>query len=215
MVPKPIMTTSDADTPATLEFWFDFGSNYSYLAMMRIDALAERHAVAIAWKPFLLGPIFKSLGWATSPFLLQKEKGNYVWTDMARQCEKYHLPWTRPTSFPRRALLPTRVALIGAEQIWIGAFCKRIMHLNFAQDQDIDTPDVIEEVLTSLGLPARELIDQAQSDDNKRRLHAQTQAALQRGVFGAPMFFFGDQMFWGNDRLEDALALASRGRSQA
>src|ERR1700686_5518097 len=122
------MTAPDADTPATLEFWFDFGSSYSYLAMMRIEALAEQHAVAIAWKPFLLGPIFKSFGWATSPFLLQKEKGNYMWRDMARQCEKYRLPWTRPSNFPRRALLPTRVALAGAEQIWIGAFCKRIMH---------------------------------------------------------------------------------------
>jgi 2-hydroxychromene-2-carboxylate isomerase len=56
---------------------------------------------------------------------------------------------------------------------------------------------------------------QAQSDDNKRHLHAQTQEALRRGVFGAPMFFVGDEMFWGNDRLEDALALASRCRSQA
>ncbi|WP_266160873.1 DsbA family protein, partial [Dyella silvatica] len=65
-----------------IEFWFEFGSNYSYLSLMRIEALAAEHGVALAWRPFLLGPIFKSFGWDSSPFVLQQAKGAYVWHDM-------------------------------------------------------------------------------------------------------------------------------------
>lgn len=207
-----IDTTVDAPVagkPASLEFWYEFGSNYSYLSVMRIDALVERYGVSIAWKPFLLGPIFKSFGWQNSPFVLQKEKGAYTWQDMARQCAKYGLPWTRPTNFPRSALLPMRVALIGADQPWIGDYNKRMMQINFAEDRDIDSPVVVSEVLTELGLPASRLIAEAESDDNKLHLRAQTEAARLRGVFGAPTFFVGAEMFWGNDRLEDALMLAA------
>lgn len=192
-----------------LECWFDFGSNYSYLALMRIDDLAAQHGVHLVWKPFLLGPIFTSLGWAASPFVLQKQKGAYMWRDMERQCEKYGLAWTRPTSFPRRALLPLRVALLGAGQAWIGPYCRRIMELNFVADRDIDEASVVGEVLSGLGLPAAELIAAAGSDATKVALRAQTEQAARRGIFGAPTFFAGDEMFWGNDRLEDAILFAA------
>ncbi len=189
-----------------IEIWFEFGSNYSYLSVMRIEAAALQFQVTVRWKPFLLGPIFRSLGWSTSPFVLQKAKGDYVWTDMARQCRKHGLPWQRPTVFPRSALLPLRVALVGAEQPWIGAYCRRIMTLNFAEDREIDDPRLVAEVLTELGLPAQGILEEAQSDANKLRLRRQTEAAQARGIFGAPTFFVGDEMFWGDDRLDDALA---------
>jgi 2-hydroxychromene-2-carboxylate isomerase len=162
-----------------------------------------------------LGPIFKSFGWSTSPFVLQKEKGEYVWRDMARQCEKYSLPWTRPTVFPRKAILPMRVALLGAEEPWISDYSKRMMRINFAEDRDIDTPQVVGEVLAALGLPAPDLLGAAQSEDNKLRLREQTEEARRRGVFGAPTFFVGSEMFWGNDRLEDALRFAAGSGARA
>lgn len=196
-------------TPATLEFWYEFGSNYSYLSVLRIEALAARHGVPLAWKPFLLGPIFKSLGWDSSPFVLQRQKGAYTWQDMRRQCAKYGLPWTQPTVFPRSAVLPARVALLGAGQPWIAAFSQRIMTLNFAEDRDIDRADVVAEVLTELGLPAAELIAAALGEANKQALRDQTELARQRGLFGAPTFFVGDEMFWGNDRLDDAVLYAA------
>jgi len=136
-----------------IAFWFEFGSNYSYLSVMRIENAAVKHGVKVIWKPFLLGPIFKSFGWNTSPFVLQKEKGEYMWNDMVRQCRKYDLPWTRPTTFPRSAVLPLRVALIGAEQPWMGEYCKRIMLNNFAKDRDINSQETVGEVLAQLGLP--------------------------------------------------------------
>ena len=202
-------------TPATteaIEFWFEFGSNYSYLSVMRIEEAATRLGVRINWKPFLLGPIFRSIGWDTSPFVLQKAKGDYDWKDMARQCEKQQLAWTRPSKFPRTALLPLRVALVGAEQDWMGAFCRRVMSLNFAEDREIDTLEVVTDVLAQLGLPPQQIIDEAQSEANKLRLRQQTEAAAGRGIFGAPMFFVGDEMFWGNDRLDDALLYCTRER---
>ncbi|WP_233836149.1 2-hydroxychromene-2-carboxylate isomerase [Paraburkholderia sp. ZP32-5] len=188
-----------------IEFWFDFGSNYSYLSMMRIEALAAARHVQVLWRPFLLGPVFRQMGFENSPFVLQKEKGAYVWKDMERQCRKYGLALTRPSVFPRAALLAMRVAVLGANEQWMAAYCRKIMQLNFVDDRDIGSIDVVSEALDALGLPAQRLIAEAQSDANKLRLREQTESAINKGIFGAPTFFVGDEMFWGNDRLEDAL----------
>jgi 2-hydroxychromene-2-carboxylate isomerase len=106
-------------------------------------------------------------------------------------------------------VLPARVALVGAETPWMGEFCRRVMQLNFAADQDMDSPALIAEVLGQLGLEATEIIDAALQDTNKLNLRGQTELAASKGVFGAPTFFVGGEMFWGNDRLDDALALAA------
>lgn len=197
---------ASATTPARrIEFWFDFGSNYSYLSVMRIEAEAAARGVSVDWRPFLLGPIFRALGFDNSPFVLQKEKGAYVWKDMERQCRKYGIALTRPSVFPRAALLALRVALLGAEREWIAAYCREIMQQNFVHDRDIGSIEVVSEALAKLGLPAQQIVAEAQSDANKLRLREQTEAAASKGIFGAPTFFVGDEMFWGNDRLEDAL----------
>lgn len=196
-------------TRRSIEIWYDFGSNYSYLSVMRMEEACARLGLAVVWKPFLLGPIFKSFGWSTSPFVLQKEKGDYMWKDMIRECRKYGVPWTRPTVYPRISLLAARVALLGADQPWIGGFSREIMLMNFARDRDINSPDVVGEVLTQLGLPAAKILEEAQMEQNKLRLREQTETAKAKGVFGAPTFFVGEEMFWGNDRLDDALAYAA------
>ncbi|MGK5078289.1 2-hydroxychromene-2-carboxylate isomerase [Janthinobacterium sp. HLX7-2] len=195
--------------PATLEFWFDFGSNYSYLSAMRIEELAREREVKILWKPFLLGVLFKELGWETSPFVLQQRKGDYTWRDMARQCAKYGLPWRQPSSFPRTALLPMRVAMIGADQGWIAPFAQRMMTMNFAADRDIDNVDAVSAVLIGLGLEAPAILALALTQDNKLRLRRQTQQAQAQGLFGAPSFICAGELFWGNDRLDDALLHAA------
>jgi 2-hydroxychromene-2-carboxylate isomerase len=199
---------------AEIEFWFEFGSSYSYLSVMRIEDEARRSRIGIRWKPFLLGPIFRALGMGNSPFVLHKEKGAYVWQDMARQCRKYGLRWQQPSAFPRLGVLPSRVALVGAEELWIGAFCRHVMELNFALDQEISQPEPIGSILTELGLPARDILSEAQSEPAKIRLREQTEEARRRGVFGAPTFFVGTEMFWGNDRLDDALRFASERAQQ-
>jgi 2-hydroxychromene-2-carboxylate isomerase len=204
------MSATAQQSPAAIELWFDFASVYSYLSVMRIEALAQSSRVAVLWKPFLLGPIFKSLGWTTSPFLLQPQKGAYMWRDVERQCGKYGLAWRRPRDFPVRTLLATRVALLAADEPWIGRFCRRIMLMIFAEDRDVDVPQTVGEALGGVTPDAAGLLGAARLEETKARLRQQTEAARSLHVFGAPTFFVGAEMFWGNDRLEDALAFAAR-----
>jgi 2-hydroxychromene-2-carboxylate isomerase len=111
-------------------------------------------------------------------------------------------------------VLAARIALHGAQQPWIEQFCKQVMLHNFADDLDIATETSMAAVLGEMGLDAPAIIAAAQSNENKLRLRECIEQAKARGVFGAPTFFVGDDMFWGNDRLDDALALARQRVSQ-
>jgi 2-hydroxychromene-2-carboxylate isomerase len=191
-----------------LQFWFEFGSNYSYLSAMRIEEAARGAQVTIEWKPFLLGPIFRELGWENSPFVVQAAKGNYVWRDMEREARKYRLPFNKPSVFPRVSLLPMRVAMLGSDQPWIGQFCRAVMRQNWVDYLDINHPLHVRQALSGLVADPDEVMRQAQDAANKLRLREQTAEARERGIFGAPTFLVGDEMFWGNDRLDDALGYA-------
>jgi 2-hydroxychromene-2-carboxylate isomerase len=118
---------------------------------------------------------------------------------------KYGLRWQRPSVFPRNALLAARVALQGEGPALAGAFCEQVMLANFADDREIGDEAVIAGILTGLGAGQHGDHRRSQDDACKAALRARTAEAQARGIFGAPMFFVGDEMFWGNDRLEDAL----------
>ncbi|MCK9988075.1 MAG: hypothetical protein AzoDbin1_04547 [Azoarcus sp.] len=193
-----------------IEFWYEFASSYSYLSVMRIEALAADAGVAVEWKPFLLGPVFLAMGWNDSPFNIYPPKGRYMWRDLARLADKYGLPFRVPSRFPRNGLLAARLALLGGEQGWVAEFSRRVMLANFAEDREIGEPEVIGAILAELGLPVDELLAAAVTEDNKRALRRQTERAAELGMFGAPSFRVGDELFWGNDRLEDALAWSRR-----
>ena len=193
-----------------VEFWFEFASTYSYLSVMRIERAAEAAGVDIEWKPFLLGPVFLALGWNDSPFNIYPPKGRYMWRDLERLAEKEGLPFRRPSRFPRNGLLAARVALVGVEEGWVAPFARAVMTANFAEDREIGEEAVIVEILATLGLPAEGVIARAQADANKLALRCQTERAAELGLFGAPSFRVGEELFWGNDRLEDALAWARR-----
>lgn len=191
-----------------LEFWFEFASTYSYLAAERIEALAA--GVTIVWRPFLLGPIFASQGWNNSPFNIYPVKGKYMWRDMERLAADYGLPLRHPSAFPRNGLLPARVALAHADQPWIGRFVRAVYRANFAQDREISDAAVIGEILASLGIEAKAALAAANEEANKAGLKAQTERAIALGIFGAPSFTVGEELFWGNDRLEQAIAFARK-----
>ena len=108
-----------------LDFWFDFASTYSYPAAMRIKPLAATAGVKVRFRPFLLGPIFKAQGWATSPFNLYPAKGRHMWRDLERLCTDLALPFRRPDPFPQSSLLAARVALAGLDAGWGEDFCRR------------------------------------------------------------------------------------------
>jgi 2-hydroxychromene-2-carboxylate isomerase/predicted O-methyltransferase YrrM len=197
-----------------LEFWFEFASTYSYPAAMRLRAAARKARVEIAWRPFLLGPIFKELGWNDSPFNLQPAKGRYMWRDVARVCADHGLPFRRPSAFPRNGLLAARVAIAGDGEDWLPAFVERVYTANFAEDRDIAKREVVLNCLGEAGADSDAVLAAALSDENKARLRAQTELAIGKGIFGAPSFVVDGELFWGNDRLEHALARA-RGWSVA
>jgi 2-hydroxychromene-2-carboxylate isomerase len=199
---------------STLDFWFDFASTYSYPAAMRIGPLARQAGVEVRFRPFLLGPIFKAQGWTTSPFNLYPEKGRHMWRDLERLCAELGLPFRRPDPFPQNSLLAARVALAGLDHDWGKDFCRAVFRAQFGDGRRIDDPAVITDVLTDMKIDPQPALVAAQSDEIKTRLRSETEAAQGLGLFGAPSFSTTDgELFWGNDRLEQALRWAKSGRS--
>jgi 2-hydroxychromene-2-carboxylate isomerase len=191
--------------PAPLGFWFEFASTYSYPAAERVEELAARAGCRVEWRPFLLGPIFAAQGWDDSPFNVYPAKGRYMWRDVARVCARQRLPFARPTRFPRNGLLAARVACLGAAEPWCPRFVRAVYRANFVSDRDIADRAVIEELLADAGVPGAATVERALAPANKERLREQTEEAVRLGIFGAPTFTVGAELFWGNDRLEDAI----------
>ena len=194
---------------AVLDFWFDFASTYSYPAAIRIGALAPDAGVAVRFRPFLLGPIFKAQGWTTSPFNLYPAKGRYMWRDLDRLCTDLKLPFRRPDPFPQNSLFAARIALAGLDHTWGEDFCRAVFRAEFCDGCRIDDAGTMSEILAGLKVDPHPVLAAAQSDAIKARLRIQTEEAQQRGIFGAPTFTTADgELFWGNDRLEAALRWA-------
>jgi 2-hydroxychromene-2-carboxylate isomerase len=201
---------------ATLDFWFEFSSTYSYPATMRLGALAAQARVVVRLRPFLLGPIFQAQGWNTSPFNLYPAKGRHMWRDLERICAELKLPFRRPDLFPQSGLLAARVALAGLQQaagsaVWVEDFCRAVYRVQFAEGRRIDQPETILAILSDLKVDAERILAVAHTTDIKDKLRAQTAEAQRLEIFGSPTFITLDgEMFWGNDRLESAIAWAKR-----
>jgi 2-hydroxychromene-2-carboxylate isomerase len=193
-----------------IEFWYEFASTYSYPAAMRIEALAEAAGVEVVWRPFLLGPLLHAhQGMTDSPFNVVPVKGKYMWRDMERVCQEQGLPLTHPSQFPRNTLLAARVAVAGLEDGWTPAFTRKVYEANFVADQDISKPEVLEPLLAEVGAAPLAVLEAANGPAVKARLKAHVEQATARGLFGSPSFITADgELFWGNDRLEQALSWA-------
>lgn len=194
----------------TLEFWYEFASTYSYLSAMRIEALAESAGVELRWRPFLVGPIFAAQGWTSSPFNIYPAKGRAMWRDLEREAARLGLPPVRrPDPFPQNSLSATRAATYGMDHDWLIPFSKAVYASEFGEGQSIAEPPAIVALLNGLGLDGTIILKSAAAEANKMRLRANGEEARSRGIFGAPTFLTEDgELFWGNDRLEQALAWA-------
>ncbi len=188
-----------------MEFWFEFASPYSYVAAETIDAKSCGAGVDVAWRPFLLGPIFALQGWRDSPFNIYPAKGAYMWRDMERLCAREKLAWRRPTQFPRNGLLAARVAIALEDLGATNRFAKAVFRANFVDDRDISDPAVIASALQSMALPSEVWLNRAASEEIKAALRKRTDEAMARGLFGAPSFIANGELFWGGDRLDQAL----------
>ncbi len=188
-----------------MQFWFDFASTYSYVAAMRAEDECRRAGIPLEFRPFLLGPIFQQqLGIKDSPFNVHPERGRYMWRDLERLCHKYALPWRRPSVFPRNSVLAARVACCAGPLT--GAIVRAIFHANFAEDREISDPAVIRAIIDGGGGSGEELLQLAGTPENRARLRVNTEEAQRLGIFGAPDFIARGELFFGQDRLEDAIA---------
>ncbi|MDH1706454.1 2-hydroxychromene-2-carboxylate isomerase [Acinetobacter johnsonii] len=196
----------------TVEFYFDLGSPYSYLAYYRLLQMAEQQEIQIVYKPILLGGVFKATG-NRSPIEIPV-KGVYSILDMQRWAEYYQIPMQMNPHFPMNTLTLMHI-LTGVQLLSLEKFeqvLKLLFDAMFATQQNLNEPTVLAEVLKPSGFSVEDIMSMVQSEVVKQKLITETEQAIQRGIFGAPTFFVGDEMYWGQDRLhfvEQALNKAS------
>lgn len=197
-------------TNRIIEFWYDFASTYSYLAVERIEALAKTNKLVVTWKPFLLGPIFKANGVVSTPFTSNKPKADYMWRDIQRSAKIYKIPFVSSTiKMPQNGLLAARVALCLDDGAKRAAFTKQVYRAQFAHGKDIAQLATLADILLKLGYKPAEILVQTQAAEIKQQLFANTADAQTKGIFGAPSVITPNgELFWGNDRLEDAIEWA-------
>lgn len=194
-----------------IEFWYDFASTYSYLTAMRIEPLAKAAGVRAAYRPFLLGPIFKAQGLTTSPFAANPVKGQYMARDIARIATARGLVFHIPDPFPAHSLAAARIAMVAEAEGWIEPFTHAVFAAEFAELKDIAAIDVLASIVSGLGHDPARISAASGAPKMKAALRDRTNAAAQNGIFGAPTFVTNDgELFWGDDRLEQALAWAGK-----
>ncbi len=183
----------------TIEFFWDVGSPYTYLASTQIDRIAENCNITAQWRPFLLGGVFRETG--NRPPIEVAAKGAYMLQDLQAWADCYQVPFSFASDFPVNSLVPMRAA-VGADRLGKGReFGAAIMRLYWAEGKNPSDPEVIKMVSLSIGLDDKKLSQMVQEGEIKDALKENTAEAVRRGAFGAPTFFVGDKMFWGNDRL--------------
>jgi 2-hydroxychromene-2-carboxylate isomerase len=185
-----------------LDFYFEFYSPYGYLASLQIDEIAERHGRQVNWKPFMLGATFKITG--HGPLIGTPMMGEYTMKDLHRSARLRGATFRFPDEFPKASLNCARAyyALVDDQPDKAKALAKAIYHAIFGLGQDGTKIELIAELAEALGIDAPFIKDAIQTPEIKDRLKQETQAAIDRGVFGAPFIFVDDQPFWGNDRLD-------------
>jgi 2-hydroxychromene-2-carboxylate isomerase len=193
----------------TMEIWLEYASTYSYLTVARVGALARERGVTLDWQPFFLPPVRdkQNMGF---PFPEESAKTAYMWKDLERRARRYGLPYRRPEQYPVNSLQTIRVALLGAREGWCQPFTEEAFRLHWTEGVLIGTDENMAQALRKAGQDAERVLPLASSPENKEALKAQTPRALERGIFGAPSFVAGGELFWGDDRLEDAIEWAAR-----
>jgi 2-hydroxychromene-2-carboxylate isomerase len=209
-----------------LDFWYDFASPYAYMAAMRIEKLAAEaggEGVTLRWRPFIIGPLFKEFGHDLSPVFDNQVKWRYLLADVPRQAAYYGVPMSAARlEGPVPSMLGARVALLlasegegegeGEEDNLCPPFTRALYQASFAEGRNIAEPEVVAAVLEGMGADAKAVIARALTAENKQALKDQVAAAMAAGLFGIPSYTIAakdNELFWGNDRLEQAIAAAA------
>ncbi len=184
-----------------VEFWFDFSSPYAYIASTLIDDIADEYGRTVTWRPFLLGVVFKETGNAS--LISQPLKGAYSRHDLERTARFFEVPFKLPDPFPVATQATARAFywLDRQDPDLAKDFAASCLHSFFAEGHDISKPEVIADVAKALGADSEALLEAIQTPDVKALLKDATDAAIAKGVCGAPFFFVDGEPFWGADRL--------------
>jgi len=197
-----------------VEFWFDLGSPAAYLAWKRLPKFLTQTGAIAAHKPMLLGGVFRATGNA-SPVTIPA-KGKWLLADLARTARKDGVPLSYGPGFPINTL-PLMRGAIGLQMRKPDRFAPYVdamYHAMFGSARDMRDEKTIAEVLAAAGFAPAEILALAADPEVKQALIKNTEEAVARGVFGAPTFFVGDEMFWGQDRMDavaEALAAGAAG----
>ena len=189
-------------TDKTIEFYFDFGSPAAYLAATQLPHIAADTGAALLWKPMLLGGVFQATG-NHSPADI-KPKGPYMNADLKRFARRYGVPFVHNPHFPINTLLLMRGATgVQTQQPdRFADYVDAVFQAVWVDGKNMNDPATVGAVLQAAGFDAIELMALANAQPTKDQLKTATQDAVARGVFGAPTMFVGDEMFWGQDRLD-------------
>ncbi len=184
----------------SLEFFFDFGSPTTYLAWTQLPKIAAEAGVAITWRPMLLGGVFKATG-NQSPVTIPA-KGRYMLQDLARFARRYGVPMVFNPHFPINTLTLMRGAAGYLDTPQFQSYVTAIFNALWVEQKNLGKPEVVAQVLSAAGLDPAEFERLVNDEGVKARLKNITEQAIQRGAFGAPTFFVGAEMHFGQDRLD-------------
>lgn len=190
------------DMPQPIEFWFDFSSPYGYLAAQKIDKLAENHRRSAAWKPFLLGAVFKVTG--AQPLTQAPLKGPYSLHDMERSAREIGVAFQLPAKFPFLAVAAARgfYSIDASDPGKARAYAKAVYHRIFGEGQPPESGEQAAELGSKVSVDPKALLAGINDQAIKDKLRTETDRAIQLGVFGSPFFIVDGEPFWGHDRLE-------------
>jgi 2-hydroxychromene-2-carboxylate isomerase len=190
--------------PNPVEFYFDFSSPYGYFGATRISAIAAKHRRTVAWKPILLGAVFKVTGMAPLPSL--PLKGDYSVRDIKRVSRLWKIPFNMPSKFPIAGQAPSRIVywLAAEHPAKIESAILALFHGFFVEDRDISTAETAADVVSSLGIDRNAVLAATQDPVIKDKLRQEVEAAIAKGVFGSPYIVIDGEPFWGTDRLDHA-----------
>ncbi|MAM63030.1 2-hydroxychromene-2-carboxylate isomerase [Maritimibacter sp. UBA3975] len=192
-----------------IDFWYSIGSTYSYMTIMRLPDVARTTGASFTWRPFNVRHVMVQQN--NVPFKDKPVKAAYMWRDIERRAPRYGLAPRLPAPYPLPGLvLANQVALLGMSEGWGQDYTRATYRLWFEEGLPAGEDPNLSRALREAGQDAEATLARAQSPETEARLAAETETAMSLGVFGSPTFAVGEELFWGDDRLDDALDWAAK-----
>ena len=189
-----------------IEFWYSIGSTYTYLSTQRLEQIEFQNEVKFEWMPFSVRS--RMIEMENVPFMAEKkrDKIDYMWRDVKRRANFYGFDAKIPAPYPLKEFdLANKVAIMGKDQGWIKEYTILTYKKLFLEHLEPGSEPNLSSTIEEIGLDAKNVIKQAQADDIEQKYLKNTEMAKNKGVFGSPTFIVEDEVFWGDDRCEDAI----------